>query len=127
MERLQSEMEERKKSALRSRAQELRRNATKEENHLWYDFLRRYPIQFRRQKVFGRFIVDFYCAKANLVVEIDGSQHYEEDGMAYDRERTAYLNGLGLEVIRFSNRDVNERFQAVCQMIDLEVMKRANL
>lgn len=124
---MQSEMEERKKSALRSRAQELRRNATKEENHLWYDFLRRYPIQFRRQKVFGRFIVDFYCAKANLVVEIDGSQHYEEDGMAYDRERTAYLNGLGLEVIRFSNRDVNERFQAVCQMIDLEVMKRANL
>lgn len=116
-----------KKSALRSRAQELRRNATKEENHLWYDFLRRYPIQFRRQKVFGRFIVDFYCAKANLVVEIDGSQHYEEDGMAYDRERTAYLNGLGLEVIRFSNRDVNERFQAVCQMIDLEVEKRVDL
>lgn len=124
---MQSEMEERKKSALRSRAQELRRNATKEENHLWYDFLRHYPVQFRRQKIFGSFIVDFYCAKANLVVELDGSQHYEEDGMAYDRERTAYLNGLGLEVIRFSNRDVNERFQAVCQMIDLEVMKRANL
>ena len=60
-----------------TRAQELRKNATKEENHLWYDFLRTYPVQFLRQKPFGPYIVDFYCHKAKLAIELDGSQHYE--------------------------------------------------
>lgn len=106
------------------RAQELRKNATPQENHLWYDFLNRYPVRFRRQVTIDRFIVDFYCAEAKLVIEIDGSQHYEEAGMIYDAERTAILNSYGLQVIRFSNRDINCEFTAVCQEIHNTVKKR---
>ena len=80
-----------KPSSMRTRAQQLRKNATKEENRLWYDFLRTYPLQFRCQAVFGPYIVDFYCARAGLAVELDGSQHYEDGGLAYDAARTAYL------------------------------------
>ena len=104
--------------ALKPRAQELRRNATREENHLWYDFLRNHPLQFRRQKQFGNYIVDFYCSSAKLVIELDGAQHYEEAAQKYDEERTKYLNALGLRVVRFSNRDINERFEGVCQAIE---------
>ena len=88
-----------KNEKLKQYAQELRKNATKEENLLWYKFLRHYPVQFRRQCAFDRYIVDFYCAKARLVVELDGSQHYDRDGMEHDRQRTGYLGTLGLEVI----------------------------
>ena len=76
---------------MRTHARTLRRNATPEENHLWYDFLRTYPLQFRRQAPFGRYIVDFYCAGARLAVELDGSQHYDGAGPEQDRERTEYL------------------------------------
>lgn len=107
-------------------SQHLRSNATKEENHLWYDFLRTYPIQFRRQVPFGPYIVDFYCAKAKLAVELDGSQHYEESGIERDKVRTEYLKAVyGLEVLRFSNADVNQRFEAVCKCIDQAVCRRA--
>ena len=99
-------------------ARTLRKNMTKEERHLWYDFLRDYPIRFYRQKVIGKYIVDFYCSKAKLVIELDGSQHYEDDAIVYDKERTAYLEQYGLEVVRFSNRDVNENFRGVCEHID---------
>ena len=81
-------------------SQNLRKNATKEENTLWYQYLRRYPVQFRRQCPFGRYIVDFYCAKALLVIELDGSQHYDPAVMEKDLERTAYLESLGLLVLR---------------------------
>jgi len=107
-----------------SRSQELRTNATKEENTLWYQYLRKYPIQFRRQVVFGRYIVDFYCAKAQLVVELDGSQHYESTGLEKDSERTKYLESIGLQVLRFSNTDVNRRLAGVCQAIDQVVKLR---
>ena len=93
------------KSTLISRAKELRKQATPQENHLWYDFLRSYPVRFQRQKTIDSFIADFYCHAAKLVIEIDGSQHYEQQGQAYDRERTAILEHYGLEVLRFSNRD----------------------
>lgn len=96
----------------------LRKNMTREERHLWYDFLRDYPVRFYRQKVIGKYIVDFYCAKANLVVELDGSQHYEGSTVAYDNERTAYLEQYGLKVVRFSNRELNENFGGVCEYID---------
>ncbi len=106
------------KSNLIPRAKELRKHATPQENHLWYDFLRSYPVRFQRQKAIDSFIADFYCHAAKLVVEIDGSQHYEPEGQAYDEARTAVLQKYGLEVLRFSNRDINTDFDAVCERID---------
>ena len=88
-------------------AQELRKNPTKEEARLWYQFLRCYPLRFRRQFQIGRYIVDFYCAKARLVVELDGSQHCEPDAVAYDKIRTQFLEEKGLYVLRLSNLDVD--------------------
>lgn len=98
-------------------AQKLRRDMTKEERHLWYDFLRKLPISFNRQKVIGPYIVDFYCSAARLVIELDGSQHYEEAGIASDKERDDYLSGLELRVLRYSNADVNHNFNGVCEDI----------
>ena len=105
-------------------SQELRKQATKEENTLWYQYLRRYPVQFRRQCPFGNYIVDFYCSKALLVIELDGSQHYDPNGIEYDNKRTAYLESLGLQVLRFSNRDINENLRGVCEKIDTAVHSR---
>ena len=99
-------------------AKELRKNMTKEERHLWYDFLREYPVKFTRQKVLGKYIADFYCAKANIVIELDGSQHYEDDGLANDEKRTAYLAQYVIEVIRISNLDILKNFEGVCMYID---------
>ena len=91
---------------------------TKEERHLWYDFLRPYPLKFLRQKILGKYIVDFYCAKAKLIVELDGSQHYESKNMEYDRQRTAYLEQYGLRVLRIPNNEVSRNFSGVCEYID---------
>ncbi len=102
-------------------AKNLRKNMTKEEKHLWYDYLRNYPIRFMRQKVLGRYIVDFYCAKAKLVIELDGSQHYEDKSIAEDNKRTEFLSAYGLSVIRISNLEVNKNFQGVCRYIDMQV------
>ncbi len=101
-----------------STAKMLRKNMTKEEKHLWYDFLRTYPVRFFRQKVLGRYIADFYCAKAKLVIELDGSGHYTEEGKQYDKERTAFLKGYGLRVVRISNTEINKNFRGVCMYID---------
>ena len=95
---------------LTGNAQRLRKEMTKEERHLWYDFLKKLPVTFHRQKVIGRYIVDFYCASAKLVIEIDGSQHYETKNMEADAVRDEYLNSLGLTVKRYSNRDIILRF-----------------
>ena len=102
-------------------AKELRKNMTKEERHLWYDFLRDYPVRFKRQKVLGKYIADFYCAKANIVVELDGSQHYEQEGLMDDEKRTEYLSQFGIKVVRISNLDVLKNFEGVCTFIDNEV------
>ncbi len=102
---------------LTKNAKTLRKNMTPEERHLWYDFLKTLPVTINRQKVFGKYIVDFYCAKARLVIELDGSQHFEEDGLAADRERDAYLQNLGLTVQRYANSDIRDSFDAVCQDI----------
>ena len=88
-------------------AKRLRKEMTKEERHLWYDFLRTYPVRFSRQKVLGNYIVDFYSAEARLVIELDGSQHYEPDALEQDAERTAFLEGYGLTVIRIPNNEVS--------------------
>ena len=109
---------------LTSLSQTLRKNQTKEENQLWYQFLRRYPCQFRRQYILGNYIADFYCHRAKLVVELDGSQHYDPETMKKDKQRTTYLESLGLKVLRFTNLDIRLRFRGVCEMIDLTVKER---
>jgi len=103
------------------RAKELRKNMTPWERRLWYGFLRRSPVRFQRQKPIGSYIVDFYCAKARLVIELDGGGHYQEEQAAKDRLRTAWLEGTGLRVLRFSNLDVAQNFSGVCQTIEREV------
>ena len=107
--------------ALVPNAKNLRKNLTKEERRLWYDYLRTYPVKFLRQKIIGKYIVDFYCAKAKLIVELDGSQHYEEKGMECDAERTAFLEQYGIRVLRIPNNEVNKNLSGVCEYIDLAV------
>ena len=102
-------------------AKALRKNMTKEEKHLWYDYLREYPIRFMRQKVIGKYIVDFYCAKAKLIIELDGSQHYEDDGALKDTERTKFLEQYGFNIIRIPNNEINTNFYGVCEYIDMLV------
>ena len=99
-------------------AKQLRKDMTKEEKHLWYDFLRKYPVKFLRQKVLGMYIVDFYCAQAKLVIELDGSGHYTAEGKAYDLKRTAFLEGYGLRVLRIANTEIHYNFRGVCEHID---------
>ena len=110
-------MEDKRISSLTLYAKTLRKNMTPEERHLWYDFLKPLSVTVNRQKIIGRFIVDFYCASAKLVIEIDGSQHYEEQGMETDKIRDACLRSKGLTVLRYSNYEVNHRFDAVCEDI----------
>ena len=98
-------------------AQKLRREMTKEERHLWYDFLKGLPLTIHRQKVIGIYFVDFYCASKNLVIEIDGSQHYDQEGLAVDTVRDKYLNNLELTVKRYTNTEINNSFESVCDDI----------
>ena len=99
-------------------ARMLRKNMTKEEKHLWYDFLCRYPVRFSRQKVLGKYIADFYCAEAKLVIELDGSGHYTEEVKEYDEGRTAFLEEYGLKVIRIPNTEIHKNFCGVCEYIE---------
>ena len=105
-------------------ARHLRREMTPHERKLWYLFLRKYPVKIYKQRIIGRYIVDFYCSSAKLVIELDGSGHYEPQQMDYDSARTAFLTALGLEVLRFSNRDVDRDFRGVCTQIDITIQKR---
>ena len=102
-------------------AKQLRKEMTKEERHLWYDFLRTHPVRFSRQKVLGKYIADCYSAETKLVIELDGSQHYEDGNIKKDTERTTFLEGYGLTVIRIPNNEVNRNFQGVCEYIDAAV------
>ena len=102
-------------------AKQLRKEMSKEERHLWYDFLRTYPVRFSRQKVLGKYIADFYSAEAKLVIEIDGSQHYEAEEIQKDKERTAFLEGYGLTVIRIPNNEISRNFHGACEHIDAAV------
>ena len=102
-------------------AKQLRKEMTKEERHLWYDFLRSYPVRFSRQKVLGKYIADFYSAEAKLVIELDGSQHYEDINAEKDAERTAFLEGYGLTIIRIPNNEITRNFCGVCEYIDAAV------
>ncbi len=103
---------------LQAYARTLRKEMTREERHLWYDFLKSHPLRFLRQKPIGPYIADFYCAQAKLVIELDGSQHFDEDALKKDEQRTRFLRANGLTVIRFTNRQINEQFPEVCQTIN---------
>ena len=102
-------------------ARNLRKNMTRQERRLWYDHLQKHPAKFYKQKVLGKYIADFYCAKANLVIELDGSQHFDPKGLLKDRVRSEFLEGYGITVLRFSNYDVDTNFEGVCLYIDSAV------
>ena len=96
---------------------------TKEERRLWYDFLRTHSLKFRRQAIIGRYIADFYCPQAKLIIELDGSQHYEDEAVQKDKERTYYLGQYGLKIIRIQNIDINNNFYEVCEYLE-QVIKQ---
>ena len=110
---------------LKERSRELRKNMTPEEKQLWYHFLQNYEIRFSRQRVIGNYIVDFYCRRANLVIEIDGAQHYTPDSIMYDKTRTDFLKSCGIEILRFLNKDIHDNFENVCLYIDKIVKQMA--
>ena len=112
--------------ALLENSRMLRKNMTVQESKLWHIYLKDYPIKFYRQRVVDNFIVDFYCSKAKLIIELDGSQHYTVDGKKHDEVRTEILEKYGLKVIRFTNMDIDENLYGVCEMIDNEVKMRIN-
>ena len=90
---------------------------TRQERHLWYDFLRNYPVKIYKQKIIGGYIVDFYCDSARLAIEVDGEQHKNDEIFKYDNQRAKYLASYGIEIMRFSNKDIDENFEAVCEVI----------
>ena len=106
------------------RARELRKEMTRHERHLWYDYLRTYPVKIYRQRVISGFVTDFYCPSAKLVIELDGSQHFTPDGLAYDAGRTEVFNRLGIKVIRFTNYQIDKEFEAVCAHINYIIASR---
>ena len=109
------------------KAKSLRREMTPHERKLWYLFLRKYPIKIYKQRIIDRYIVDFYCASARLVIELDGTQHYEEQGSANDARRTEVLESYGLQVVRYSNREIDREFNAVCEDIHRIIQERNNM
>ena len=104
-------------------AQRLRREMTLQERHLWYDFLCTLPVRFRRQKVIGGFIVDFYCADPKLVIELDGGQHYEDTAEQRDAQRDDWLKQQGITVLRYSNTDIQVSFEGVCADIARSIFR----
>ena len=113
-----------KNNELLSIARSLRREMTPQERRLWFCFLKNYPVKFFKQRIIENYIVDFYCSPAKLVIEVDGSQHYDPEKMESDRKRSEVFQKYGLEVIRFSNREVNQYFDSVCESIHRTVINR---
>jgi very-short-patch-repair endonuclease len=103
---------------LKARSRELRHDPTPAERRLWFDFLSTHPKKFTRQKPLARYIADFYCAQARLVVEVDGDSHFSGAGEQHDGRRTEELALLGIRVIRFDNLEVMQQFEGVCARID---------
>ena len=108
-------------------AKNLRKRMTPEEKKLWYDFLRNYPIRFQRQKTIDNYIVDFYCHQAKLIIEIDGIQHLTDEQLLKDNKRTNILKLYNLQILRFSNTDINYDFDTVCEEIDIFVRHRLQM
>lgn len=120
-------MNERKNHSLTGISKVLRRNMTEEEKRLWYDCLKNMPQTVNRQKVIGKYIVDFYCASADLVIELDGNQHATDEGLARDKARDEFLNSLGLYVLRIGNYEVNTNFNGVCEGVEAIINERVAL
>ena len=99
------------------RAKEFRKDMTRQEKHLWFDFLRDYPIKIYRQRIIAGYIADFYCASAKLVIELDGGQHFEPEALVYDAGRTCVFENQGIKVIRFTNLQIDNEFENVCNEI----------
>ncbi len=112
---------------LKENSRELRKNMTEQERRLWHCFLKNYPIKIYRQRVIGNYIADFYCSKAKVIIEIDGSQHFTDEGTSYDDYRTKMINDFGVSVVRFSNYDVNTNFEGVCLEIDREICEKMKI
>ena len=108
-----------KSTKLTPRARELRKDMTPQERKLWFLYLRSHPFHFRRQQPFGPYIADFYCPTAKLVIEVDGSGHFQPDGLEYDRWRDAFMNGQDIRVLRFFNHQIDHEFSSVCTKIEL--------
>ena len=108
-------------------AKNLRKNMTPWERKLWYEYLRTYPVRFHRQKAIGNYIVDFYCAKGRLVIELDGGGHYTEEQIKADQQRTKELENMNLSVIRICNLDIDKNFRGVCEYIDLIMQERGTV
>lgn len=117
-------MEKTHRQIMSERAKRLRKEMTRQERKLWYQFLCSYEFPFVTQKVMGNYILDFYCRRLHLSIELDGSQHYEPRGLAYDRVRTTYLESQGIKELRFSNREVDQEFEGVCEVIHREAQSR---
>ncbi len=115
-----------KKDELLPTARKLRKEMTPHERKLWYLFLRTYPVKIYKQRIIESYIADFYCASAKLVIEIDGTQHYEQTGQEHDQKRDQTMQELGLKVLRFSNREIDRQFNAVCEVIDQAIKERTN-
>ena len=113
-----------KNNKLLENARSLRREMTRHEKHLWYDFLQHYPVKIYKQRIIDNFIADFYCHRARLVIELDGSQHYTPEGKSYDEARTEIINQYGIKVIRYSNLDIDQKFNGVCFEIDRIIQER---
>ena len=113
-----------KNNSLLQTAKMLRKNMTPHERKLWYMFLRKYPVKIYKQRIIESFIVDFYCAPARLVIEIDGAQHFTKQGIEHDKERSAIIKAYDLKVLRFTNYEVDTAFQNVCETIDEEIKAR---
>ena len=113
-----------KNKELLTPAKNLRKSMTRHEKHLWYDFLRYYPAKIYKQRIIDNFIADFYCHQARLVIELDGSQHYTDEGKEYDDKRTEVFKKYDIKVIRFSNKDIDENFEGVCYVIDKTIKER---
>ena len=117
-------MERKHNPVLTKNARALRKNMTKEERHLWYDFLREYPVRFLRQKVIDSYIVDFYCHDARLIIELDGSQHFDSAEQEKDKNRTEILEARGLKVLRIPNNEITQNFLGVCEYIHNNITER---
>ena len=107
-------------------AKNLRKRATPQEKHLWYDFLKNYEIKFQRQKVIGEYIVDFYCPSLKIAIEIDGNQHYSKDALEKDKIRTKEINKQGIQIIRITNKQIDKDFVWVCEYLDAEIQQIKN-
>ncbi len=113
-----------KDNSLIKKAKTLRKEMTPHERKLWYMFLKNYPVKIYKQRIIGDYIVDFYCAGAKVVIELDGSQHYDNKDLIYDSKRDHFLESLGLKVYRIPNSEINDHFRGVCEELDRIIQSR---